>query len=821
MAGRFSVKGVFEVVDGLTRPVARMEGAVRSFLRATETHAMSAVRGLRSVSNYTDKIIARTADLTKPLAIAGGVALTAGVAKVISAGADFEEAITAVGAVSLMTRDEIKDLEKQALELGSTTKFTATQVAQGMELMGRAGFDNNQILAAMPGLLSAAAAEGGELAETVGVVSNTLKGMGLEAGETQRVADVLTLASARTNSSITSLGESLKNAAPIARQFKIPLEEVTSAVALLQDVGIDASEAGTATATMLTLLAKPSKEAAAQMKALGLNFQDAHGNMLPLKNIFGQFADASKKAGGNMKAAAFFADLVGMRGQRAALNLKDAFASGKFDELTKELERAAGSAEKMATLRMQNLKGDWEILTGSIDGVSQAVFALQSGSMRDVVKETGAWIDKNKGLIVTGVDRFVKDTTVAIREAIPVAREFFGGLRDGGTQVKGVLVAMKPPAEFVIGAFGDIFGDDTNTKARSLGQTLVWVGFGLAGISTATRLVVVAQVGYRAAMVTGTFLTWAFTGSAAKSAQALTTQAGAATAAANATAGGLTTLKTAGTFMLRFALMTGLAVAAYKSWSSALEQNDELKKTTGGISWWDAMKMHPKELRDEVNKRMDAEAKAKNPANAAAWQAKFHGAPAAPPSADVKAAVKQAGLEGLDTQGSLTAILGDVSRQLDMGNQPNLGGDELKQLEQTLAAVKTALPTASFGDAANATGELARLTDTLKALQAELPDGLAQVPPTGVLTPGVPGAPAATPGAAPGVQGAAVQVVLPTDQAADQAAIIAAAVERAIKQGMAQAEINVNVDGSSGGTSPSGRASTSGTGIRQPRSGAM
>src|SRR5690606_19902268 len=162
-----------------------------------------------------------------------------------------------------------------------------------------------EILSGVSGVLSAAAASGLEMAEVANHVSNVLKGMGLQASEASRVADVLTLASARTHSSIGSLGESMKNLAPVAKQFGIGL----------QDVGLDASEAGTGTATMLTKLAKPTTAVEKQMKKLGITFKDAQRNLLPPLDVFRQMAVANERLGGNMDQVAFFADLVGLRGQ--------------------------------------------------------------------------------------------------------------------------------------------------------------------------------------------------------------------------------------------------------------------------------------------------------------------------------------------------------------------------------------------------------------------------------------------------------------------------------------------------------------------------
>lgn len=438
--GRFSIEATFKATDQMSRVVGRIEGRTRSF-------ASGVAKDFDGLGKRFGKVAGEIGDLTKKAALAG--AALAGVAgaavyNIGKTGADFEQAMANVGAVSLMTRDEVKDLEKAALQLGASTKFSATEVAGGMELMGKAGFTNSQILQGIGPILSAAAAEGAEFAEVAGHVSNLLKGMGLDTSEAGRVADVLTLASARTNSSISSLGESMAGVSATARQFRIPLEQVVASVALLQDVGLDASVAGSAVNVMLTSMANPSKEAQAQMKALGISFQDAHGDMLPLTQIFEQFSKASQKSGGNMKQAAFFADLLGMRGQKAGLNLEKLFAEGKFGDLVKELEGAAGSAQKMADLRMNTFSGDLTKLSNTADVLKSKLFDMESGPLRGVVQGVTKWIDANSGLIGSGIES-------AIATMTPIVKDLASAFVEGFTAV---MPAVKSFAAFMFNDFG-------------------------------------------------------------------------------------------------------------------------------------------------------------------------------------------------------------------------------------------------------------------------------------------------------------------------------------------------------------------------------
>jgi TP901 family phage tail tape measure protein len=506
MASRFSVDATFRALDAFSKPLARMSTAADRFTRALRAP-------IGQLNKMTDSVLSGMAKAAAVTSVAGAGAAVV-LTNVANAGADFEQAITNVGAVSLMTRDQIADLEKKALELGATTKFSATEVANGMELMGKAGFTNTEILQGIGGVLAAAAADGAELADTAGNISNVLKGMGLATSEASRVADVLTLASSRTNSSIASLGESMSNVSSTARQFRIPLEDTVAAVALLQDVGLDASEAGSAVNTMLTKLAAPTDDVRAQMKKMGVSFQDAHGNMLPLGDVMAQLAKSAEKSGGNMDQVAFFADLVGLRGQKAAANLKDLFISGKASTLTAELRNAAGSAEKMAGIRMDTFRGDLETLGGAVDSVKIALFNTQSGPLRGVVQGMTKWVEKNQELITSKVAEYIqkivdnKDTILLWAKRIAMAGAAVVGLKVALVVATTALDAYELGVRMA-GAAGDAYTATSKLVKRAIQSEAA----ATVAASAATGARTAAQWLANAAINIGTFATTGFTGS--------------------------------------------------------------------------------------------------------------------------------------------------------------------------------------------------------------------------------------------------------------------------------------------------------------------
>jgi TP901 family phage tail tape measure protein len=400
MAGRFSVEAVFKAIDRMSAPIATMQKRMLKFTKSIE-------KDLGNLNKMGGGFVSGVNRAGAAMAVFGA-ASAAALAAAAKPGMEFEQQMADLGASFLKTRGEIGPLEKEALKLGAATKFSATEVAGAMESMSKAGFDEEQTLKGIAGMTYAAAAAGEDLVETTANVASVMKGMGLAVDESGKVADVLALASVKTASSIGSLAESLSKAGPVAKQFGIGLNDVTAMVASLQDAGIDASESGSAVATMLTKLATPTDAMRAKMKKLGVSFEDAQGNMKKPAVVLGEFMKASKNAGGNMKQAAFFAEMLGLRGQKAGLLLKDAFASGKYAKLVDELEQAEGTAKKMADLRMNTLTGDLDVFTENVKGLGIELFSMSSGPLREVVQGMTKWLDENKTKVLQKIQDGVK-----------------------------------------------------------------------------------------------------------------------------------------------------------------------------------------------------------------------------------------------------------------------------------------------------------------------------------------------------------------------------------------------------------------------------
>src|SRR5690606_21980820 len=142
--------------------------------------------------------------------------------------------------------------------------------------------------------LNAAAAGQTELGIAADITSNILSGFGLNAKETTKVADVLTKTFTSSNTTMESLGETMKYVAPVARAAGFSLEETAAAAGILGDAGLQGSQAGTALRTVFLRLASAPKPVAEALDKLGVSVVDSTGKMKPLHQIIGELEKATE-----------------------------------------------------------------------------------------------------------------------------------------------------------------------------------------------------------------------------------------------------------------------------------------------------------------------------------------------------------------------------------------------------------------------------------------------------------------------------------------------------------------------------------------------
>lgn len=293
----------------------------------------------------------------------------AGIATVgLKTASDFESAMSNVKAISGATGEEFDELRQKAIDLGGSTAFSATEVADAMTEMAKAGWNTEQIIAGMGGVLDAAAASGESLGTVSTIVADAITGFGMEAAESTRVADLLTQAANAGTIGINDLGESFKYIAPVAGSMGLSIEDITTALSAMSMSGIKGSQAGTSLRGVLTRMVKPTDQVAAAMDELGIVLTNSDGTFKSLDQILsemrGSFSDLTDE-----QKTYYAATLAGQEGMSGLLSLLN-ISQEEYDEIAASMDNATGVAKETAEVMRDNLAADVEELGGSLESLA-------------------------------------------------------------------------------------------------------------------------------------------------------------------------------------------------------------------------------------------------------------------------------------------------------------------------------------------------------------------------------------------------------------------------------------------------------------------
>ena len=329
-----------------------------------------------------------------------------GVAAVKTA-ADFDSAMSQVAAVSGATGKDFDDLRNKAREMGSKTKFSATEAAEAMNYMAMAGWKTEDMLGGIEGVMNLAAASGEDLAITSDIVTDALTAFGLSAKDSGHFADILAAASSNANTNVSMMGETFKYCAPIAGALGFSAEDTAEAIGLMANAGIKSSQAGTALRTIMNNLAGDVKISGKAIGDVTIATTNADGSMRDLSDILADCRTAFSGLTESEKAQAA-ESLVGKNAMSGFLALMNA-GEGDIEKLSSAIENCDGSAEKMAMTMQDNLAGQLTILKSQLQELAISFGDILMPAIRSIVSKLQGFVDK-----LNGMDEGTKRTIVTI-----------------------------------------------------------------------------------------------------------------------------------------------------------------------------------------------------------------------------------------------------------------------------------------------------------------------------------------------------------------------------------------------------------------------
>ncbi len=335
-------------------------------------------------------------------AAVGGLATAA-----VKVASDFDSAMSQVAAVSGATGMELDALRDKAREMGSKTKFSASEAAEAMNYMAMAGWKTGDMLDGIEGIMNLAAASGEDLATTSDIVTDALTALGLSASDSGHFADILVAASSNANTNVAMMGETFKYCAPVAGALGFTAEDTAEAIGLMANAGIKSSQAGTAMRTMLTSLTGEVTFVGDAFGELTVQTTNADGSMRSLGDILTDCRAAFAQMSESERAANAEA-LVGKNAMSGFLAVMNA-APGDIEKLNSAINNCDGTAEKMAETMQDNLAGQLTILKSQLEELAISIGEILMPSIRQIVW----WI---QGLVdwLNGLDEGTKKVIVTV-----------------------------------------------------------------------------------------------------------------------------------------------------------------------------------------------------------------------------------------------------------------------------------------------------------------------------------------------------------------------------------------------------------------------
>lgn len=415
-------------------------------------HLQSAGKNLETVGSTLTKTV------TAPIIGLGGL--------VIKTSSTFESAMSRVQAVSGASGGELQKLNKKAQELGATTAWSASEVADGMTEMAKAGWSASDIIDGMAGVLNSASASGEDLAQVSTIVADAITGFGLKAKDASRVADLLTQSANAGTVDITDLGESFKYISPIAKTMGFSIEDVTTAISAMSMSGIKGSQAGTALRTMLARMVKPTDDVKSAMDELGIKLTNSDGSFKSLNTIVSEMRGSFSGMTDEQKTyyATVLAGQEGMSGLLSLLSL----SQGEYDKLADSMNNCKGVAEDTAKTMLDNFGGQLTILKSSLEGV-----AIQFGEvLLPYFKNFVDWVQK----VVLKLQSMTKEQKEQI-----VKWAMFAGAIGPTLFIFGKLTSIIGKLMSAFGAVPKVIGTvQKDFKLLQLGITHIQEGFALS-----------------------------------------------------------------------------------------------------------------------------------------------------------------------------------------------------------------------------------------------------------------------------------------------------------------------------------------------------
>ena len=379
----------------------------------------------------------------------------------ISVGSDFEAAISGVAATMGKTTDQIADITAKAKELGATTAFSATQAAEGFNILAQSGLTMEEQLTSIDAVLGLAAAGEMQMSDAAGYLTTTVKAFSSSAREanlsmedTTRLADLYARGATLANTSTAQFGDAMTGAAAMAGSFNQSIDTTGTLLLALAEKGYQGSVAGTYLSRAMSDLYSPTEQAQKALDALGVSAYDSSGSQRDMIDVIGDLQTALSGMT-EEEQAAYTASIFTSAGLKAFNSIAGS-SQEELEALKSSLIDCSGAAERMAAVKLENLQGDITILKSATEGFGIAIYENMQKPLRSFVQEaTGIMDDLHQAVEEGGLSGLAGAVGKALsrainmvaqyapklaKAAVDLVRSFVNGIADAAPQLADVAI---------------------------------------------------------------------------------------------------------------------------------------------------------------------------------------------------------------------------------------------------------------------------------------------------------------------------------------------------------------------------------------------
>lgn len=393
------------------------------------TKAGDKMTALSSAMGKTGSTLTKT--MTLPLVGLGTIS--------VKTAATFESAMSQVQATMGLTADSTSELNGQtvntmgslsslAKQMGAETKFSATEAAEAINNMAMAGYDVNEIYGVLPEVLNLASAGALDLDYATQLAANGLNVMGYGTDRLSELSNKLAVTASSAYGSVSDFGEGLLVAGGAAKSANLDFTDIFTALGILGDAGISASEGGTKLRNVILSLYAPTDTAAKELKTLGIQTKDADGNVRNFQDVLKDLNGALDGLSESDRLNAI--NTIFNKADIAGVNALLSNCTDRWDELSSTIDNAGDAAGQMSDTQLDNLNGQLTILKSGLEGLAIAF----GEALLPLVKDVTAFIQS----IVTWLNNLNESQVQTIARILELAAAIGPILLIGSKIVAGI-----------------------------------------------------------------------------------------------------------------------------------------------------------------------------------------------------------------------------------------------------------------------------------------------------------------------------------------------------------------------------------------------